>query len=224
MRTGRLACLLAFGLLLSVTTSSLPAMAGCSSLVAQPTGCANAIYESAKRNVQAKVAGAGSWAASVPGFAIACGQLPEVGVDLPGFPAIPGLPAPPVLPGTEPAAAYGEALQGHAAAFRDGASGNVFPAAATLIADGFGSTLVVAAFYSDAGDALLLGIVPQELPPISTEFPDPPQPAPPGATLPTAPDVGSDVASLSAWLAATSGSAKEGGAAMVACFQGAPVP
>lgn len=76
MRTARAVTVIAFSLVLGLSTIALPALAGCSSLVGNPSGCATAIYNSAKGNAGGIAAqrsqSLAAWAGSAPGAAVGC--------------------------------------------------------------------------------------------------------------------------------------------------------
>lgn len=209
-----LAALLAFGLLASLAAVSPPAAAGCSSLVAQPTGCATAVYNSAKRNALEIAGNAGGWSAAFPGFAAACAQVPEVGLGLPGLPGVPA------LPGAEPASGWSDDVQGHVAVFRDVAGvDNIGRATADLFAASYGSTIGLALYYSDVTDSILLTYIPEALPNSPDDLPSPPQPG-----APEVPDGTADVALALAWAGDNAGQAQGAASAMAVCFQTLPMP
>lgn len=201
MRTAKVTAVLAMGMLLSLTIVALPAAAGCSSLVAQPTKCATAIYESAKGNAQAKLVGVQVWGSVAPAYAAACPALPVVGVDLPG------------LPGSEALQAWHSDVEDAAEEFQASAAVDLFPAAALFIGDAYFSTVSVAIHYSDEADSIVLPLLPQQLPD-----------GPEDLNLPTLPDPSGGVDAVLGFAQENGDSAQDGANDSVACFQGMPLP
>lgn len=231
MRTRRshLAGLLAFGLLASLVTIVPSATAGCESIVAQPSGCATAIYYSAKKNVFLKLGGAGDWMAAAPDAAISCSELPAIGLDLPGLPAV-DVPAVPDVPGTERIQEFSAEAQEHLAAFQDGVDQNLGGSTAALISGSYGAGLSMAVYYSDEFDAVLLAFIPQTFPDDPGDLPalpsQPPQAPDPGdLDFPTVPeDPLSGAAAFQAWLEAHAGDANGTIDATVFCVRNVPLP
>lgn len=203
MRTAHLATLLAFGLVFSLATVSLPAAAGCSSLVGKPTQCLTAVYESAKGNAQAKLVGAGAWASFFPVYVSACPSMPVIGVQVPG------------LPGTEAVSVFASDIQDAANGFQAGVAVNVFPATAALISNSFLASMDLALFYSEAFDGMVIPLVP-------TVPSDPNQIGAPA--LPTTPDPAGGVDALLVYIGENSDSAQDGANDSATCFQDAPLP
>jgi hypothetical protein len=140
-----LAPVAAFSLLGALALAALPAAEACS-LLGAPTGCATAVYDSLKTNVNVMAAHLQGWGQAAAQHVGACPSV-AVGVPVPGF-------------DSSPIGDYAAGMQQEFQAFHDGLASDAFPAASNFVGNGWFRTMAVVIQYDDGAETMVVPLVP----------------------------------------------------------------